>query len=199
MTSGVEQNDLTIRLGLPEDQRRRAAEIFYAAFAPKFRFLMDRERGVAILESVFDPGCAIVALIGGQVVGIAGFNQGRRRLTRWAYGPFIRAFGLPRGLIKGTLIRFDHRVQTPGQLLMDGLAVDAAYRGQGIGTALLEAVCAYAREHGYTSVRLDVVDTNPRARALYERFGFAPTRTHNVEVARRFIGFGRYTTMVKGV
>lgn len=47
------------------------------------------------------------------------------------------------------------------------MAVDAAARSRGIGTRLLDASCDHARDLGETSVRLDVIDTNPLARALY--------------------------------
>ena len=46
-------------------------------------------------------------------------------------------------------------------------------RGEGLGTALVEAALDVARERGCKRVELDVSDDNPRARALYERLGFA--------------------------
>ncbi len=42
------------------------------------------------------------------------------------------------------------------RFLLDGLCVDAPARSQGLGTALLEAICAEAKHRGYTEVRLDV-------------------------------------------
>ena len=57
-------------------------------------------------------------------------------------------------------------------LLMDGLAVDSAARGRGVGTRLLGAIEIHARALGKTGIRLDVLDTNPGARRLYERCGF---------------------------
>lgn len=57
-------------------------------------------------------------------------------------------------------------------LLMDGICVDSSARGLGIGTALLEAIKAEAKTRNLAQVRLDVIDINPRARALYEREGF---------------------------
>jgi ribosomal protein S18 acetylase RimI-like enzyme len=54
---------------------------------------------------------------------------------------------------------------------LEDLYVDE--RGQGHGTALVEAALEVARERGCRRVELDVQDDNPRARALYERLGFA--------------------------
>jgi len=51
------------------------------------------------------------------------------------------------------------------------LAVDEAFRGQGIAHALLNACEDLARRLGRTGIFLDIADDNPALR-LYERFGF---------------------------
>jgi ribosomal protein S18 acetylase RimI-like enzyme len=53
------------------------------------------------------------------------------------------------------------------------MAVFAQYRGQGIGTKLLDAILDVARERGYAAVSLSVEDDNG-ARRLYEQAGFVP-------------------------
>ena len=52
------------------------------------------------------------------------------------------------------------------------LGVDPAWRGQGIGGALIEHLAAEAARLGRSRLALDVAATNPRAQALYERAGF---------------------------
>jgi ribosomal protein S18 acetylase RimI-like enzyme len=52
------------------------------------------------------------------------------------------------------------------------LAVVPAWRGRGVGMALLKAVEAHARATGCCKLTLEVQDDNARARALYERAGF---------------------------
>jgi len=52
------------------------------------------------------------------------------------------------------------------------LAVAADRWGQGIGSALLEALLAEAARRGCTEVFLEVRADNPRAQALYLRYGF---------------------------
>ena len=64
------------------------------------------------------------------------------------------------------------------------LAVVPAWRGKGIGRALLSAVETYARERGCCKLTLEVQDDNVRARSVYQSCGFvdfvvgdsAPTR-----------------------
>jgi GNAT superfamily N-acetyltransferase len=51
------------------------------------------------------------------------------------------------------------------------IGVTAEARGWGVGSALLEALVALAREQGYRAVSLSVDRHNP-ARRLYERMGF---------------------------
>jgi RimJ/RimL family protein N-acetyltransferase len=54
-----------------------------------------------------------------------------------------------------------------------GISMDRSARGLGIGTALIEALVAWAREHGITRIQGWAFSSNPRAVALYERLGFA--------------------------
>lgn len=82
---------------------------------------------------------------------------------------------------------------------MDGIAVDPAMRGRGVGSLLIEEVAAVAVEQGCREVRLDVIDTNPRARALYERRGFTAVRTEHTPYLRGLLGFGAVTTMHRPV
>jgi ribosomal protein S18 acetylase RimI-like enzyme len=53
------------------------------------------------------------------------------------------------------------------------LAVLPAYRGRGIGRALLHAVEGAARARGCVKLTLEVLEHNRRARQLYEAAGFA--------------------------
>src|SRR5262245_20611307 len=52
------------------------------------------------------------------------------------------------------------------------LAVLAAYRGRGIGHALLLAAEDRARRAGCCKLTLEVLERNSNARSLYRRFGF---------------------------
>ena len=82
---------------------------------------------------------------------------------------------------------------------MDGIAVDAAHRSRGIGSLLLDEVAAVAVELGCRRIRLDVIDVNPRARALYERHGFVATKTEHTPYLRSLMGFGSATTMIRRI
>ena len=79
---------------------------------------------------------------------------------------------------------------------MDGIFVTAAARGQGIGQALLDAVRIEAKDRGYRSIRLDVIDTNERAKALYLRNGFKDAGVQRMGVLRLIYKFRTATRMV---
>ena len=64
-------------------------------------------------------------------------------------------------------------------LEVKGLAVDPARQGEGVGSALLDAAIARAREQGMRRLVLRVLSGNAPARRLYESRGF------EVEGARR--------------
>lgn len=53
-----------------------------------------------------------------------------------------------------------------------GMYVAADHRGRGVGSALLEAAIAWARDHGAHQISLDVWPHNQAARNLYRKYGF---------------------------
>jgi ribosomal protein S18 acetylase RimI-like enzyme len=64
---------------------------------------------------------------------------------------------------------------------MKRLFVRPAYRGQGLGRLLTEAILDAARAAGFSCVLLDTLDDMESARALYEDLGFVeiPPYYHN--------------------
>ena len=189
--------DIDIRLGLPDDLRSRAADIYYDAFCGKFRpILGSRENAIAALLESFDGQRAILALQGGHLVGLAGIQHGQRPFMVYRLPWFVDRFGWLGGRIRHAVVRLDARPYREGELLMDGIAVDRGLRGRGIGTALLHGVFDFARGNGYGTVRLDVMNTNPDARRLYERIGFVPTATHYYPYLWPVFGFWAATTMI---
>jgi ribosomal protein S18 acetylase RimI-like enzyme len=102
-----------------------------------------------------------------------------------------------RGIRAACVFSLYERTLKSGELLMDGIVVDANARGSGIGTMLLDALVTFASDSGYTSVRLDVIDTNPRARRMYEQNSFVATSSESFGYLRWLLGFGGSTTLVR--
>lgn len=61
----------------------------------------------------------------------------------------------------------------PGEFYLDSISVAPGRQGQGIGSRLIEAMVVEARQQGFARVGLLVHPSNPAARRLYERLGFA--------------------------
>ncbi|MFE5627055.1 GNAT family N-acetyltransferase [Streptomyces virginiae] len=138
----------------------------------------------------------MVALREGRIVAIAGYRTADGRgLTGGGAMDVLRAYGPVRGLPRLALLTVLERDASRGEMVMDGLAVAPELRGLGIGARLLQEVYAIAAEHGCDRLRLDVIDVNPRARALYERQGFRAGVTRRTPLLRNLMGFEAVTTM----
>jgi GNAT superfamily N-acetyltransferase len=61
----------------------------------------------------------------------------------------------------------------PGVPRLDHLEVLGPFQGRGVGTKLIGAAEATARQLGYERIALGVGLDNPKARRLYERLGYA--------------------------
>jgi GNAT superfamily N-acetyltransferase len=187
-------------VNLPEGSRRRAAELCYEAFRRKFApILGPPERGMAILERDLNPELVIAALAGDQLVGLAGLEYGGGCFFNPRWSTFAREFGPLRGLLRCLVFLPFARHRRAGDVTVGALAVDAAMRGRGVGSRLMAAVFDWARERGFQTVSLEVVDTNPQAQRLYERLGFVPIRTERLPRLFRRVGFSAVTMMVREV
>ena len=68
--------------------------------------------------------------------------------------------------------------QALAHLRIEDVVVDAAAGGQGIGTALIEAMIMRARELGCTTVDLTSRPSREAANRLYRRIGFEQRETN---------------------
>ncbi|MGV9943489.1 GNAT family N-acetyltransferase [Streptomyces sp. NPDC003401] len=191
---------VTCLRGVPEGAERQVAALYWEAFGRKLGpALGPPDTGRAFIARHLHHDRCVAAVVGGEVVGAAGYQLGGRALTGGTAADVLSAYGLLRGLPRLAVLALFERGPAEGELVMDGIAVDARHRGGGIGGLLLGEIAAVAAENGCRRVRLDVVDTNPRARALYERHGFVARRTERTPWLRRLMGFGAVTTMHRPV
>lgn len=78
---------------------------------------------------------------------------------------------------------------------MDGIFVATASRSLGVGGALLSAIQEEAARLHCHSVRLAVIDINPRAPAFCERLDFTAETEVSIGLLRHVFRFRRSTTM----
>ena len=187
----------TVQRGVPEHVRRQAAELYWEAFGRKLEpAIGPSERGIALIAQRLVLDRAVTAVRGDELLGLAGFHLDGSCLVNVRIRDLTREFGVIGGLWRTILLVLLDDAPRKGELLMDGIAVRDDQRGKGIGTALLRTLFEVARANGLGSLRLSVVDTNPRARALYEREGFVATKTERTPYLRKLMGFGASTEMV---
>jgi ribosomal protein S18 acetylase RimI-like enzyme len=139
------------------------------------------------------------AVVDGRLLGVAGLHSHEGCYAQFDLRSATAAQGLLRGIRAWAMFNlFSRGAGCPaGELRIAALAVDAAARGQGIGSRLLEAIFDKARGDGMAAVRLEVVDTNTGAHQLYERLGFKVVKTEHYPLVRDWLGFSGDYVMVK--
>lgn len=75
-------------------------------------------------------------------------------------------------------------------LIVHSLAVVPSSQGRGYGKAILNFCESFARDHGYTSIRLDAFSENKAAVRFYERQGY--TLQAEIQLLNKPIGHQRY-------
>jgi ribosomal protein S18 acetylase RimI-like enzyme len=177
--------------GFPASHRGDAALLFWQAFEGKLgRLLGPTPKALAFFEATMDEEHAICATAAdGRLLGLAGYRTYRGGLTVGGRGfrDLVAAYGLLGALWRAPFSTLLERPIQRNTLLMDGICVTEAAQGRGVGKRLLDAIKDEARARNLSQVRLDVVDSNPRARALYEREGFVPGDTHALGVLLRLL------------
>jgi ribosomal protein S18 acetylase RimI-like enzyme len=180
-------------------ERRALAALLYEGYAQKAAALhIPRETALAALAGALDLNRCFVAVRNGTLVGVVGLVENDGRALRFSLALIRRHFGPLRSLAYFLVLG----ARTWGQiaareLVFEALAVSPKYRRQGIGRSLVTRVEEYARAKGYSSVGLDVTDSNRAAIRLYRRMGYAIVKTRRYGLATRRAGFGGHHRMRK--
>lgn len=189
---------ITLMEGFQDHDRDEIARMYWSAFGSKLgAVLSPTDKALVMLQEALDPRFALVARShDGKVLGVAGYKTHGGSFVAITFDRLKRSFGNAGAIWRGLVLSFLVRKLDAGTLLMDGIVVAERARGQGVGTLLLTAIKRKARELGCSLVRLDVIDTNPRARQLYEREGFQAAANLNVGPLRHLFGFRSATSML---
>lgn len=192
---------VTIFRGLHPQLRPQAARLYWEAFGGKLgRVLGPDERAVRFFERVIRGDLCFSAVgDGGELIGIAGFKTPSGSFAGGSWADLTEVYGRFGGRWRGGLLWALGREVDNERFLIDGICVARAFRGQGVGSSLLAALYREAAALGYGAVRLDVIQDNFRARALYERQGFRAVGTDELGMLRFLFGFASSTTMVRSL
>ncbi|MBL4916040.1 GNAT family N-acetyltransferase [Szabonella alba] len=185
--------------GLPKARIPEAAQIYWDAFGGKLGAVLGPEdQALAFLARTIRPDHCFHAMDdAGRLLGLAGFKSPEGSFAGGSAADLRAVYGRWGGLWRGALLNHLQREVENRRFLLDGICVARPARGQGIGTALMRAVFAEGRARGYGSIRLDVIDANRRARALYERLGFVVLRHDRAGLIGHAFGFQASLAMVR--
>ncbi len=79
-------------------------------------------------------------------------------------------------MIGFTMFAFDEDYEDPNdRYWLWRLMIDEGLQGQGYGTAALQVIIQYFRDHGANNIRLSTKETNVNALSMYRKAGFRET------------------------
>jgi ribosomal protein S18 acetylase RimI-like enzyme len=185
-------SQIEIKLGIPEELRHQAAIVCYEGFRSQVEWLFgSQEKAITLLEHSFNLELGLTAQMQGQLVGLVGLKYANRPFFQFERSHCIRELGLLRGLLAFLILNnISPTKPLSDEVYIAVLVVDASMRGKGIGSLLMQAAFDIAQKNQCTAVVLDVANTNPDARRLYERLGFKSVRTIEFRYLPKWISSG---------
>ncbi len=181
---------------LNEEDKNIISNILYDAFDMKFGPLFKKfsvEDCILIIKESLQQATGLMYKEKADILGVAVFttkdhpamliNSNLRKQLGWFTYYFYRKIFLSENLVSDEIIK------------LDLIATRAKTRGKGVGSQLIKEMIEYAINTGYKKVTLEVVDTNPRAKLLYERLGFTTYKHHHTGILTRVFDFRGYDDM----
>lgn len=195
------ERDLKIVSCLPDSLKRLAAELYYEAFKRKIRLILKpKEKAILFLERVLNTDTGVYAIYKGRVVGITGFDYLNHRFMDITYQAISEVFGISSALFKWVTISLINWYKLrERELWINPIAVSRSMQRKKIGTKMIESTFKFAKENGFNSVKLHVIDTNIGARRLYERMGFVAIKVRKYYFMTRIAGFSSVIVMQKKI
>lgn len=182
-------NDIEIRAAKHSEQGN-VAELMYSSGADMYDYVYTTPTKHALdyiryelptVRGMCSHKLLTVAEHNGKVVATGTFydRQQYKQMSNSATVNLLRFYGirvLPRILRALDSMKL-MRPPKPDELYLANFGVAPELRGMGIGSKLLKHKIAQAQQQGYRIVSLDVSTKNPKAEALYDRLGFAVTKS----------------------
>lgn len=162
-----------------------AAALYWQAFAGKLhRLFGPAGRAMPMICAGMEPSHALAARdADGLLIGVGGFRTAQGCFIRFTPALIAAHYGATGARWRLSLLRLLGTDNDTESFQIDGLCVAPGRRGQGTGSALIEALSHEARARGHALMRLDVARHNHRAIALYRRHGFEVARLDHMPLA----------------
>ena len=186
-----------IQLGVPKNQRIRVAKIFCEAFQDKIRLIFgNNKKAQLLIGSSIQDDRILVALKDNVVVGFAGLQYGNKSYSDPSLNQIIRIYGLETiRIFLFLIIEFFNKPKSH-QLHLDTLVVSHQEQNKGIGTKLIQSTIKLAKAKKFFQIKLEVIETNKKAKSLYEKIGFKTVKTTKIPYPLSYlIGFRSFNEM----
>ena len=185
---------------LDDKQLSQAVDVFVEGFYyPTLkRISKDKEILRRLFINAFDSDMAYAYLNEGDAVGFMGLADRHKRPIKMNVETFKEVFGNFSGnaVYKQLLTTMENiKVHSPDEICIDYIATHPEYRSLGIGKKMIE----YVRDNlGYKYIWLEVLSSNPKGIAFYEREGFiqgAIKTNFLLNLLTMISGYGKLITM----
>ena len=186
----MQKLNIEIADSINKNQRIRAIEILYDAFEQKIRALIkSKEKALAIYNKSLKNDQVFYALLDGNVVGLIGLQYKNKTFLEFKYRDLRKYFNPLQSYFIYRIYKLTSPKIKDDVLRIDSIAVDKSFRNLGIGTQLINKVFEFAKNKGFKEVILEVINTNPKAKGLYERIGFKEKKIVRYYFLTRSAGF----------
>jgi len=166
---------------LPDEFRSSAIRLYFNALKEKLEPILGSDgRAQEVLASNIATDECLVAICDEKLVGIMGIQTNKGGFVNPSLKTMIRIYGLLGGILRMGGLAILHHTTNTDELYVEGVAVAHEMRCKGIGSHLFDLLERTASKKGIRTISLEVIDTNPRAKTLYEHLGFVVMKTQTL-------------------
>lgn len=180
---------------LNEKEMRAISEIVFESFEQKFLAIapkISREKWIEKLNEILTFNQGLYFHNDTEIQGVALLTL-KNFPSFYPFRKIIKHLGLFRSILFWMI--FLNPVKSSKEVKLELLAVKSSTRGSGVGGKLLNYLFEYSKKNNFECISLEVVDTNPKAKKLYERLGFQTIKSVKTSRLTDKAGFTGYDIM----
>jgi RimJ/RimL family protein N-acetyltransferase len=186
-----------IQKGLLSVHKKPAATLFLSAFSEKLAPILGDDSAVLnLVQSRLVIQSCFSAVEGERLLGVLALQAQEQNFINPNFKNLWEQYGFFPALYKGVVLSFMKHNTQVGELYIEGIAVVESAQGKGVGSKLFEALDVFAKEERFSTITLEVIDTNSRAITLYERLGFCVVNRSKVWPLNWLLGWGFRETIL---
>ena len=174
----MEASEVDVVEGIDKKYVDDALRVTYDAFAKKFRIgFRDADDFLRLFRDSIDTASCFSAVVESQCVGVLTFQVSGRDFFRLRPAAMFTRFSPLRAACMLFNLMLLAEEPKPDEFVVASLAVAPSCRGMGVGTTLMLKAEERAHAMGKRTLSLGVIAENEGAIRLYERLGYATTKT----------------------